>query len=190
MEVFGFHIVHIFFAIIGMILGSSFPDIDLKISLISHRSIFTHSPLASGLMYHFAIKNNSMELLYFTIGFSLAVALHLIFDFFPKAWIGSALIKPSLNGITFSKYFLLTSTALLYYMSFSLMPTQKEFKLFLFLSIIFYLIMCKKEENKIKPLILLVSLYVFIGNLHYPEVFLGFFDTIDIIVISIYNYIF
>lgn len=190
MEVFGFHIVHIFFAIIGMILGSSFPDIDLKISLISHRSIFTHSPLASGLMYHFAKKNNSVELLYFTIGFSLAVALHLIFDFFPKAWIGSALIKPSLNGVTFSKYFLLTSTALLYYMSFSLMPTQSEFKLFLFLSIIFYLIMCKKEENRFKSLILIMSLYVFIGNLHYPEVFLGFFETMDIIFLSIYNYIF
>lgn len=188
--ILGYNIVNIFFALIAMMLGINYPDIDLKTRFLSHRSMITHSPLLPFLLYYFSIKNNSVELEYFVIGFSLAVALHLIFDFFPKAWIGSALIKPSLNGITFSKFFILFSISLSYYLSFKLMRGLEEFKLFLVLSCIFYVILAKKEESKLKPLFLFIFSYIFIGNMHYPSFFKPLLNQIFEMFSGFFYYIF
>lgn len=178
MEFLGYEMVNLFFAFIAMSLGINYPDMDLKIKFLSHRSALTHSPLLSFILYYFAEKNNSIELQYFVIGFSLAVAIHLTFDFFPKSWVGNALIKPSLGGATFSKAFILVSIFLLYCLSFRLMSGLGEFKLFWILSCVFYSIWAKKEESKLRPLLLFMLSYIFIGSLHYPYFFANIYDKL------------
>jgi len=67
-------------------------DIDLKVNFLVHRSIVTHGFLLISFLYCFARNKENPLLRLFTAGVSLASAVHLCFDLFPKAWIGFALI--------------------------------------------------------------------------------------------------
>lgn len=86
--------------LLGLALGLHFPDIDSRLNrllpswLLLHRSILTHGMLASLLLFWLIgrRKGAAPSLRLFTIGFSLAVAVHLCFDFFPRSWTGFALI--------------------------------------------------------------------------------------------------
>ena len=73
------------------------PDWDQGVlSMLSHRSIITHSILFPFLMHFFLInkkENPNPYLATFIIGFYLAIAMHLSADIHPKAMKGFALIK-------------------------------------------------------------------------------------------------
>lgn len=97
--------VYLFFVASLMIsffyIGFKFPDIDLKIKNMGHRSILTHSPLLP-LTLFILHESNMLWLVYggkydvtryFIIGLSIGIALHLLYDLRPKSFKGTALIK-------------------------------------------------------------------------------------------------
>ena len=105
----------------SFIIGMKFPDWDFKMK-IKHRNILTHSPLILWLLiffYNNGTENKIFE--YFIIGFSLAMGLHLLFDFFPKGWAMGALIYfPLINispGVKFSKIFILLSSVYSFFLA-------------------------------------------------------------------------
>ena len=73
-------------------LGIRFPDWDFKMKL-KHRSILTHSPLILLIFIRVYEQDRSDNFRYFLMGFSLALALHFIYDLYPRGWGGGALIK-------------------------------------------------------------------------------------------------
>ena len=72
--------------LIGLALGERFPDVDQHTGLLVHRSVFTHGPLLPLLLFLLTsgIKR-PVPIRLFALGFSVAVAVHLCFDLFPKA---------------------------------------------------------------------------------------------------------
>jgi len=90
---FGFIVV----LIIGILLTHSIPDTDQNVlSMLSHRSIITHSILFPFLLHFFLIDKNEKPnpyLAIFIIGFYVAIAMHLSADMHPKSLRGYALIK-------------------------------------------------------------------------------------------------
>ena len=83
--------------IAGICLTIKIPDSDLNVlSMLSHRSIITHSILFPFLMHFFLInkkENPNPYLAIFIIGFYVAIAMHLSADMHPKGWRGTAFIK-------------------------------------------------------------------------------------------------
>lgn len=160
--------------IFGFISGIKFPDIDIKMKFISHRSILTHSPFLSILMYLISRKIGTSDFNYFLSAFSLSEGIHLIYDFFPKAWIGTALIKippKSGFGAKTSKYFIFLSIVILMFIGINLMETLSQLKLSMILSIIILIIFHKKEGEFIKPLIVFTFLYLVIAYIFFPFLF-------------------
>src|SRR5215208_5679273 len=94
--------------LLGLAIGLHFPDIDSRLNrlipswLLLHRSILTHGMIASLLLFWLLRKRGgaapSPRL--FAIGVSLAVAVHLCFEFFPRGWAGFALIHVPVYGRT------------------------------------------------------------------------------------------
>lgn len=123
--------------LLGLALGLHFPDVDQRLQmwipsrLLLHRSILTHGMLASLLLFAAARRRDDKWLPFrmFVIGASLAVAVHLCFDFFPRAWHRFALIHIPIHGWTsplFSKAWLLLSIAVCMYVAFLLMRNVAE----------------------------------------------------------------
>jgi len=81
--------------IISIITGIEYPDVDLIIPYLSHRSFLTHSIIVPVILYYFLYKykNSNLFLNYIFCGFLVGVSIHLSADVFPKAWIGYATIK-------------------------------------------------------------------------------------------------
>ena len=109
--------------ILSAYIGSRFPDIDQHTNLLTHRSILTHGmlvPLALFLIV-FRMKNNLVR--DFVLIFMTAVAIHLCFDLFPRAWRGYALIHIPNVGWTpafVSQVWMFTSIVCCLYASISL----------------------------------------------------------------------
>lgn len=82
----------------GAWLGGWFPDIDLKIRYIRHRSILTHGFIMPALMLLVvgAARNERVD--WFIAGFATGVAAHLAFDLFPESWRGYAMISAPIYG--------------------------------------------------------------------------------------------
>src|SRR5215207_621455 len=93
--------------LLGAALGLHFPDVDTRFQwlisprLLLHRSAVTHGLIVPSLLFLSArAKGKAPSFRSFVIGFSLASAVHLCFDFFPKGWVGFALIHVPLYGRT------------------------------------------------------------------------------------------
>ena len=82
----------------GAWLGGWFPDIDLKIRYLRHRSILTHGFIMPALMLLVvgAARNERVD--WFIAGFATGVAAHLAFDLFPESWRGYAMISAPIFG--------------------------------------------------------------------------------------------
>lgn len=117
-------LITVILLIIFYYIGLKFPDIDLKIKGLGHRSIVTHSPLVS-IMLMFLHKSDTLILIYkheydvsgIIIGaFSLGIVIHILYDLVPKKFIGSALIKfpYSRQGLTKQQtiIFMITTAAI------------------------------------------------------------------------------
>ena len=124
----GHFIFSIAWLLLGLALGFRFPDIDQRLQLsglLVHRSILTHGFLLSLLLFWFIRykRDSKPKLRLFVIGLSLAFAVHLCFDFFPKSWVGYALIHIPLYGRTsglFSQLWIILSVGLCLYLAFVL----------------------------------------------------------------------
>lgn len=82
-------------------IGLRFPDIDLKIKGLRHRSIITHSFLLSLVLFIFH-KSEMLTLIWMKTsditgtviaGLSFGMTLHFLYDLRPKKFVGSALIQ-------------------------------------------------------------------------------------------------
>lgn len=84
---------------IGVLIGIQLPDADLWLFFLKgqHRSILTHSPLIPYGLY-LAAQGRGPAWRWGAIGLGAAVAGHLAFDVFPRAWYGAALVTVPLLG--------------------------------------------------------------------------------------------
>ncbi|GAK52366.1 hypothetical protein U14_03617 [Candidatus Moduliflexus flocculans] len=78
--------------IIGALIGTRFADIDSALPFLTHRSIITHGVIFPLMIWFIAIKYSNTGWRLFAIGFSMAMAVHLCFDLYPRGWAGFALI--------------------------------------------------------------------------------------------------
>lgn len=114
--------------LLGLALGLHLPDIDSRFQLsrwLVHRSILTHGCLLSLLVFWLVRKRRgtmpALGLIFF--GLTLAVAVHLCFDFFPLSWRGFALIHIPIYGWTsalFSQIWIVLSIIICLYLAFVL----------------------------------------------------------------------
>ena len=84
-------LIGIIVSITAFLVGIKFPDWDFKMKL-QHRNILTHTPLFLFLLMELYSKEKNETFRLFTAGFALALAVHFIFDFFPKGWSRGALL--------------------------------------------------------------------------------------------------
>lgn len=82
----------------GLVAGLHLPDLDLRLDFLAHRSIITHNALWPLFLLLSIYRKEPPTLRWLVIGFSLALATHLCFDLFPKAWSGFALITIPFYG--------------------------------------------------------------------------------------------
>lgn len=82
-------------------IGLKFPDVDLKIKGLRHRSILTHSFFLPVILFALHITNtlnvmwqSSIDITGTVIaGLSFGMTLHFLYDLRPKKFVGSALIQ-------------------------------------------------------------------------------------------------
>jgi hypothetical protein len=123
--------------LLGLAVGLHFPDVDNRLLplipswLLLHRSILTHGMLASLLLFRLVRRRQgaSPSLRLFAVGVSLAIAVHLCFDFFPRGWTGFALIHVPVYGRTtglFSQAWVLLSILACLYLGLLLLRNVLE----------------------------------------------------------------
>lgn len=155
------------FVVIGYFLGINFPDIDQKIKFIGHRSFITHSPIVTFILFYFVGKKN-VDFHYFLQGFSFAIGIHLLFDLFPKAWFGNALIKP-MGGIFFSKLYIFTSIIISFVFAFKIVQNINNYIVLVVIGFIAVLTYSFKEKVLIKPLVIYSLITYTIGVFQYKN---------------------
>lgn len=153
---------------LGYVLGINYPDIDHKIKFLGHRSFLTHSPILTFVLYFLAKRSGLSDFNFILIGFSFAVGVHLVFDFFPKKWTGGSIIKP-FGGIIFSKLYIFSGAFLSFLFS---LRIAKDIKSYLFMSalgILALYIYSKKERTVFRPIILYLSTIFILGNFYFKN---------------------
>ncbi len=146
----------------SFLIGIKFPDWDFKMRL-KHRNILTHSPLILWVLIFFYKTqnlNNNVEIFRFIImGFSTAIGLHMVYDFFPKSWKRGALIyfpvvKRGL-GVRGSKIFIFLTAIYSIFLSIKYSKVIEELLLLFVLCGYVLVKSIKKEEKFFRP----ISLY-------------------------------
>ena len=146
--------------ILSAYIGSRFPDIDQHTNLLIHRSILTHGllvPLALFLIV-FRMKNNRVR--DFVLIFMTAVAIHLCFDLFPRAWRGYALIHIPNVGWTpafVSQTWIFASIVCCLYASISLINRGSQILLLILGAISIFTYQSLGEARFFGPLITLAA---------------------------------
>ena len=79
-------------------VGLVAPDIDQRVSWLTHRSALTHAPWFALIAVGLALKVGARPLLWMAAAFCLRLAIHFGLDLFPKAWQGYALFHIPLYG--------------------------------------------------------------------------------------------
>lgn len=144
--------------IIFYYIGFKFPDIDLKIKGLGHRSIMTHSFFLP--LFIFYLHYNRYLLIIFMqkyyvgrfiiMGLAYGIAFHLLYDLRPKSFKGTALIKyPYMNkglSVNGSITFMIISIMINLIITIYLAKRVYEIALLLIL-VILTLIFNKKSER-------------------------------------------
>ena len=132
--------------VVAFFLGIKLPDWDFKLKL-RHRNILTHSPFVTVIFITLYETDTSYFFKYFIVGFSSAIAIHILFDLFPRKWHGGALLKIPFNGITCSK-----ETTKLFFIATSLVSVflaiflYDRYKRILFCINFFNFYFCKEKQ--------------------------------------------
>lgn len=161
-------------SITAFLVGIKFPDWDFKMGL-KHRSLLTHSPLVLLIFFKLYERDKSSSFRYFIMGFALALALHFIFDIFPKGWSGGALLK--VPGLNLSLKPMISKSLLFLFIAYSLFEGIKytrsltEFFYLFFVGCICLLQNMKKEEKFFRPFFTFGILLFLLGSLKYKEIY-------------------
>jgi len=155
--------------VVAFFLGIKLPDWDFKLKL-RHRNILTHSPFVTVIFIALYETDTSYFFKYFIVGFSSAIAIHILFDLFPRKWHGGALLKIPFNGITCSKettklFFIATSLVSVFLAIFYMTDIKLIFSIFIFVK------KSKYENATIKPAIIFTFLYLILGILKFEVLF-------------------
>ncbi|MFK4785342.1 hypothetical protein [Fusobacterium sp. MFO224] len=156
----------------AFLIGIKFPDWDFKLKL-KHRNILTHSPIVIFFLLSLYKEEGSYLFRMFIMGFSCAMGVHLIFDFFPKGWARGALLhvpivdKELRKNISKTLIFIFIIMSI--YIVIKLSSSIEEYIYILILSCIYILRSTKKEEKLFRPLILFLMLFMFLGNFKYEK---------------------
>ena len=154
----GFVIISTLFLISFYYIGLKYPDVDLKIKGLGHRSIVTHSFFLTTILMYLH-KTNLLWLVYgakfditrfMIIGLSLGIAIHILYDLRPKAYKGTALIKfPYMSrglSVNQSIAFMLLTVGVCLFTVIFYVKTLYEMLILLFL-LIFTIIKKRKVEK-------------------------------------------
>lgn len=154
----GFIIISTLFLISFYYIGLKYPDVDLKIKGLGHRSIVTHSFFLTTILMYLH-KKNYLWLVYsakyditrfMIIGLALGIAIHILYDLRPKAYKGTALIKfPYMNrglSVNQSIAFMLLTVGVCLFTVIFYVKTLYEMLILLFL-LIFTIIKKRKVEK-------------------------------------------
>lgn len=160
--------------VVSFFLGIKLPDWDFKLRL-RHRSILTHSPFVTIIFIALYETDTSYFFKYFIVGFSSAIAIHILFDLFPRKWHGGALLKIPFNGINCSKettkLFFIATSLISVFLALFYMTDIKEYFFVLFFSILIFIKKRKYENATIKPAIIFTFLYLVLGVLKFEILF-------------------
>ncbi|MCY7008437.1 hypothetical protein OCK72_07175 [Fusobacterium simiae] len=151
---------------VSFLFGIKLPDWDFKLRL-RHRNVLTHSPFITIIFIALYETKRSYFFKYFIVGFSTAMAIHILFDLFPRKWYGGALLKIPFNNISCSEettktFFIITSLVSVFLAIFY-MTDIKEYYFVLIYAIVTFIKKRKYENAFIKPAIIFSILYVFLG---------------------------
>lgn len=122
-------VANIALLLLALLLGLNLPDFDQQLSFLTHRSIITHGFLIPLGIFLAVQKEESASSRFLAIGFSLATAVHLCFDLFPRAWTGFALIHIPFwgrSGALFSWLWISVSIIICLYLVFILIKTLAD----------------------------------------------------------------
>jgi len=158
----------------SFLIGLKFPDWDFKLK-IKHRNILTHSPIILWVMIYFYKTQNDVEVFRFSImGFSLAIGLHMIFDFFPKGWSRGALIYfPYLKlglGVKGSKGFIFSTSVYCIFLAIKYSKHYLEILVLIFLGVYTIVKNKKKEEKFFRPFTFFTIVSIFLSAIKYEEI--------------------
>ncbi|WP_300329391.1 hypothetical protein [Fusobacterium sp.] len=160
----------IIFMFIAFNVGIKFPDWDFHLNL-RHRSIITHSPLILLFFLQFYLIERSEFLRVFISSFAIAMALHFVFDIFPKGWSRGALLHIPILKLELrpfvSKSFLACFIIISLFISLYTTKIFEEYILLGLFAIIKIIRDIKKEKKLFRPLILFLVAFCLIGNLKY-----------------------
>lgn len=166
-------LIGIIVAVTAFLVGMKFPDWDFKMKL-QHRSILTHSPLFLFLLLELYQKEKNDTFRFFIGGFALALAVHFIFDFFPKGWSRGALLhlpvvrlplSPKISKILFVIFIVISA-----YISLKMINTFEEFIFFGVLALWTFLKNTIKEEKFFRPCILFMIIFILLGSTKFDEI--------------------
>jgi len=154
---------------VSFLFGIKLPDWDFKLGL-RHRNILTHSPFITIIFIALYETKTSYFFKYFIVGFSTAIAIHILFDLFPRKWYGGAFNDISCSEEATKLFFTITilvSTFLaIFYMT-----DIKEYYFVLLYSVITFIKKRKYENAFIKPAFIFAFLYIFLGSLKFEVLF-------------------
>ena len=158
---------------VSFLFGIKLPDWDFKLGL-RHRNILTHSPFITIIFIALYETKTSYFFKYFIVGFSTAIAIHILFDLFPKKWYGGALLKIPFNNISCSEEttkILFTITALIsIFLVILYMTDTQEYYFVLVYSVITFIKKRKYENAFIKPTFIFAFLYLFLGSFKFEVI--------------------
>ncbi len=155
---------------ISFLFGIKLPDWDFKLKL-RHRSIITHSPLITILLVMSYKLKEDFFFKYFIVGFSTAIAIHMLFDLFPYKWKGGALLKIPFNNISCSaqttKLFFYFTILINSFIALIFMSNFEEFLFIIFLSLITFIRKKKYERTFVRPVLIFSFLMFSMGILKF-----------------------
>lgn len=158
---------------VAFLFGIKLPDWDFKLGL-RHRSIITHSPLITILLLIAYKVKEDFFFKYFIVGFSIAIAVHMLFDLFPYKWQGGALLKIPVNiscSKETTKLFFLMTILVNSFIGIFYITDIYEFFFIILLSFIVFIKKSKYEKIFVRPVLLFIFLMGTLGTLKFEILF-------------------
>lgn len=183
---FFYHTITTLILIFFYYVGFKFPDYDFKFKL-SHRNILTHSPLLVIIL--FVLHQSKILTLtyktkyditdFVTVGLSLGIAIHLLYDLFPKSFKGTALLQFPIVEKSLSKDETIASIIIfiIFLTGFSVYKIKNYLDLAtnLILIIITFILKRKSEKNFFRVAFLFVAIFSLLIYLKQNTIFNKFF---------------
>ncbi|MDO4690928.1 MAG: hypothetical protein Q4A58_06515 [Fusobacterium sp.] len=158
---------------VAFLFGIKLPDWDFKLGL-RHRSIITHSPFITLLLIFIYRVKADFFFKYFIVGFSIAIAVHILFDLFPYKWQGGALLKIPINiscDENITKLFFVMTIIINIFIGIFYMTDIYEYIFILILAILTFIKKTRAERIFIRPFLIFIFLVGGLGSLKFRIIF-------------------